>query len=167
MVVEPERWVDPFADAGADVITVHQEACTHLQRTLSAIRQRGKKAGVSLNPATSEETLRYVVDDVDLVLVMSVNPGFGGQKFLRPSTDKVRRIRHMLDEAVNYDAVVQVDGGVVPDNAEELGEAGAEVLVAGSAVFGKDDYGAAIGAIRDAAVRGEDRRDAAAGGAVG
>jgi ribulose-phosphate 3-epimerase len=159
MIVEPERWVDAFADAGADVITVHQEASVHLQRTLAAIRARGKKAGVSLNPATSEETLRYVVDDVDLVLVMSVNPGFGGQKFLEPALHKVGRVKAMLREAGNRTAVVEVDGGVGAKNAESLGAHGADVLVAGNAVFGGGDYAENIRTIREAAERGRASRE--------
>jgi ribulose-phosphate 3-epimerase len=151
MIVEPDRWIDAFADAGADVITVHQEACTHLQRALSQIRKRGKKAGVSLNPATSEDTLRYVLNDVDLVLVMSVNPGFGGQSFLESQVDKIRRLRKMLDDAGNAQCVIEVDGGITPDTAGAAAEAGAEVLVAGSAVFKKDDYQKAISDIRNAA----------------
>lgn len=151
MIVEPERWVDAFAQAGANVITVHQEACTHLQRTLSEIRRHGCRAGVSLNPATSEETLRYVLEDVDLVLVMSVNPGFGGQKFLRSQVEKITRIRSMLDDVGNTDAVIEVDGGVGPQNAGVLANAGAGALVAGSAIFGKPDYAKAIADIRSAA----------------
>lgn len=154
MIVEPERWIDAFAEAGASVITVHQEASLHLQRTLSAIRARGLKAGVSLNPATPEDTLRYVLEDVDLVLVMSVNPGFGGQKFLTSQIDKVGRIRRMLDEAGNLDAVVEVDGGVSPANADALAEAGAGALVAGNAIFKAPDYAGAIAALKAAAARG-------------
>jgi len=148
MIVEPERWTDAFIDAGADVVTVHQEACTHLQRTLSAIRARGAKAGVSLNPATPEDTLQYVLDDLDLVLVMSVNPGFGGQKFLPTQLNKIRNLRQMLDDAGNTSCHIEVDGGVTPDNAASIVEAGADVLVAGSAVYGKDDYKAAIDALK-------------------
>ena len=111
MIVQPEKWIEAFAKAGAAVITVHQEACTHLQRTLQLIRSFGVKAGVSLNPATSEETLRYVLNDVDLVLVMSVNPGFGGQSFLRSQLPKIARIREMLNEAGNTQCHIQVDGG--------------------------------------------------------
>lgn len=157
MIVEPERWVDAFIDAGADVVTVHQEASVHLQRTLSAIRARGKKAGVSLNPATSEETLRYVLNDVDLVLVMSVNPGFGGQAFLTSQVEKVRRLRAMLDDAGNEAAVIEVDGGIDSSTVGSVTAAGAEVLVAGNAVFGhpQGDYRAAIAAIRAA---GEEAR---------
>lgn len=157
MIVEPERWVDAFIDAGADGITVHQEACVHLQRTVMAIKGRGKQAGVSLNPGTSEETLRYVAADVDLVLVMSVNPGFGGQKFLVSQLEKVRRIRAMLDAAGNTDAIIEIDGGIGPDNAAAACEAGVTALVAGSAVFGKPDRRAAIAALRAAADAGAAR----------
>ena len=151
MIVEPERWVDAFAEAGANIITIHQEACTHLQRTLTEIKRHGCRAGVSLNPATSEETLRYVLDDIDLVLVMSVNPGFGGQKFLASQIEKIARIRAMLDAAGNTDAVIEVDGGVGPQNAAALAKAGAGALVAGSAIFGRPDYAEAIAGIRKAA----------------
>jgi ribulose-phosphate 3-epimerase len=158
MIVEPDRWIDAFADAGADIITVHQEACVHLQRTLSAIRARGKKAGVSLNPATPEDTLKYVLADLDLVLVMSVNPGFGGQKFLPSQVDKVRRLRKMLDDAGNRAATIEVDGGVGASNAALLGEAGADALVAGNAVFGQADRARAIADIQRALDEGIARR---------
>jgi len=148
MIVEPDRYVDAFADAGADAITVHQEAAPHLQRCLAAIRARGKKAGVSLNPSTPEDTLKYVLGDLDLVLVMSVNPGFGGQKFLPAVVDKIRRLRAMLDAAGNTGCVIEVDGGVVADNARLLGEAGATALVAGNSVFGAKDRTAAIAELR-------------------
>lgn len=153
MIVEPERWVDAFADAGADVLTVHAEAAVHLHRVVQQIKARGMKAGVSLNPATSEETLRYVASDLDLVLVMSVNPGFGGQSFIDAVVPKIRRIRALLDEAGNGSAHVEVDGGVSDKTAGRVCAAGADVLVAGSAVFGKDDYAAAIAAIREAGGR--------------
>ncbi len=153
MIVEPERWVDAFADAGADVLTVHAEAAVHLHRVVQQIKARGMKAGVSLNPATSEETLRYVAGDLDLVLVMSVNPGFGGQSFIDAVVPKIRRIRALLDEAGNGSAHVEVDGGVSDKTAGRVCAAGADVLVAGSAVFGKDDYAAAIAAIREAGGR--------------
>ena len=161
MIVEPEKWIDAFADAGADGITVHQEATVHLQRTLAAIRQKGKKAGVSLNPSTSEETLRYVLQDLDLVLVMSVNPGFGGQHFLTSQIDKVKKIRQMLDLVGNTACIVEVDGGVTVHNAAALGEAGAHALVAGNAIFGqkgKEDRAAAIAGLRRAADEGAARR---------
>ncbi len=147
MIVQPENWVEAFAKAGSDIITIHAEACTHLQRTLQLIRDCGAKAGVSLNPATSEETLRYVLNDLDLVLVMSVNPGFGGQSFLRNQISKIARVRQMLNEAGNTQCHIQVDGGVNPKNAPECIAAGADVLVAGSAVF-KGDYQTNITALR-------------------
>ena len=154
MIVEPDRWIDAFADAGADGITIHQEACPHLQRALSAIRGKGKKAGVSLNPSTPEETLKYVLEDLDLVLVMSVNPGFGGQKFLATQIDKIKRIRKMLDDAGNANCVIEVDGGVTASNAGALGEAGASAMVAGSAVFNNKDRKSAIESIRRACDEG-------------
>ena len=152
MIVEPERYVDAFADAGADVITVHVEACTHLHRVLQAIRARGKRAGVSLNPATSEETLRYVMPLVDLVLVMSVNPGFGGQSFLPEVLPKIARLRQMIEaeeRSAGRTIDLEVDGGVKVGTARLVAEAGADVLVAGNAVFATADYARAIGAIRD------------------
>jgi ribulose-phosphate 3-epimerase len=151
MIVEPDRWIDPFIDAGADGITVHQEACVHLQRALAHIRERGKLPGVSLNPSTSPETLRYVAQDIELALVMSVNPGFGGQKFLASQLQKIRAVRKLLRDQGNDSAIVQVDGGITPDTAGEAYAAGADVLVAGSAVYKKDSYKDAIAAIRKAA----------------
>ena len=151
MIVEPERYVDAFADAGADIITVHVEATTHLHRTLQAIRGRGKRAGVSLNPGTSEETLRYVMGLVDLVLVMSVNPGFGGQSFLPEVLPKIASIRAMIDSETlrsGRDVDLEVDGGIKPGTARLVAEAGADVVVAGNAVFAMPDYRAAIEAIR-------------------
>lgn len=158
MIVEPERWIDAFIDAGADGVTVHQEACVHLQRTLQVIKSKGKRAGVSLNPGTSEETLRYVIGDVDLVLVMSVNPGFGGQKFLASQLEKVRRIKKMLTDAGNHGAVIEIDGGIGPDNAGLVCEAGVDVLVAGSSVFNKPDRKVAIAALKKAGDEGRARR---------
>jgi len=152
MILEPERYVDAFADAGADIITVHVEACTHLHRVLQAIRARGKRAGVSLNPATSEESLRYVMSLVDLVLVMSVNPGFGGQSFLPEVLPKLARLRQMIEAEERTAARtidLEVDGGVKVGTARLVAEAGADVLVAGNAVFATADYRQAIGAIRE------------------
>jgi ribulose-phosphate 3-epimerase len=148
MIVEPERYIEDFARAGADVITVHVEACIHLQRTLAQIRASGRRAGVSLNPHTSEETLQYVLGDIDLVLVMSVNPGFGGQAFLPAVLRKIERVRAMIDDA-GLAIDLEVDGGVKPGIARQVVEAGADVLVAGSAVFGHPDYAAAIRALRE------------------
>ena len=146
-IVAPERYVGDFIKAGADVVSVHVEACTHLERTLQLIREAGRRAGVVLNPATSEDTLRYVMHCVDLVLLMSVNPGFGGQRFIDAVLPKVRAVRGMID-ASGRDIDLQVDGGITPETAPRVREAGADVFVAGSAVFGAKDYRAAIAALR-------------------
>jgi len=152
MIVEPERYVDAFAKAGADIITVHAEASTHLHRTLQHIRSLGKRAGVALNPHTPEDILRYVLPDLDLVLVMSVNPGFGGQSFIPAALDKLHAVRRMID-ASGYAIDLEVDGGVKPGTARQVVAAGADVLVAGSAIFNTPDYRAAIEALRkDAAL---------------
>jgi ribulose-phosphate 3-epimerase len=148
MIVEPERYVDEFARAGADIITVHAEACTHLHRTLQQIRAAGKRAGVSLNPHTSEDCLRYVLEGVDLVLVMSVNPGFGGQAFIPAVLPKIERLREMIDKSGRA-IDLEVDGGIKPGTAKQVMAAGADVLVAGNAVFNQGDYAAAIRALRD------------------
>lgn len=147
MIVEPEKYVQSFAEAGADVITVHVEASTHLHRTLQQIRSLGKRAGVSLNPHTPPNFLRYILPDVDLVLVMSVNPGFGGQSFIPSAEAKLAEIRSLIDDA-GLDIDLEVDGGVKPGTARRVIEAGADVIVAGSAVFNQDDYAAAIEALR-------------------
>lgn len=147
MIVEPERYVEDFAKAGADVITVHIEACTHLHRTLQQIRALGKRAGVSLNPHTTEDQLRYVLSEADLVLVMSVNPGFGGQSFIPSSVPKLEALRRMIDES-GYAIDLEVDGGIKPGTAKQVVEAGADVLVAGSAIFNAPDYAQAIAALR-------------------
>ncbi|MBK6575655.1 MAG: ribulose-phosphate 3-epimerase [Sandaracinaceae bacterium] len=148
MIVEPERYVEEFAAAGADVITVHAEACPHLHRVLQQIRALGKRAGVSLNPHTDESCLNYVMDQLDLILVMSVNPGFGGQSFIPSALPKLARLRAMIDER-GLDIDLEVDGGVKVGTARQVVEAGADVLVAGSAVFSQADYGAAMRAIRE------------------
>jgi ribulose-phosphate 3-epimerase len=147
MIVEPEKYVQSFAEAGADVITVHEEASTHLHRTLQQIRALGKRAGVSLNPHTPPDVLQHVLPDLDLVLVMSVNPGFGGQSFIPSANDKLATLRTMIDEA-GLDIDLEVDGGVKPGVARQVIEAGADVLVAGSAVFKHGDYASAIAALR-------------------
>jgi ribulose-phosphate 3-epimerase len=149
MIVEPERYLEAFAGAGADLISVHVEASPHLQRTLAEIRRLGKRAGVVLNPHTSEENVRYVLGDVDLILVMSVNPGFGGQRFLPSVLPKLAALRRAID-ASGHAIELEVDGGVGPDTARQVVDAGARVLVAGSAVFGKPDRRAAMAAIRAA-----------------
>jgi ribulose-phosphate 3-epimerase len=135
MIVEPERYVDAFRHAGADRISVHVEASPHLHRTLQHIRALGARAGAVLNPHTSEETLRHVLGDLDLVLVMSVNPGFGGQSFIPSALPKLRALRAAVD-AAGLDVAIEVDGGVAPATAGAVVAAGARVLVAGSAVFG-------------------------------
>ncbi|UQN05821.1 ribulose-phosphate 3-epimerase [Deinococcus sp. QL22] len=151
MIERPERYLRDFAEAGADGITVHVEATQHIHRTLQSIRELGKRAGVTLNPGTPLEAVRPVLADVDLVLVMSVNPGFGGQKFLSASLERVRTLRHWLDE-LGSDAEIEVDGGVTPANARALAEAGATVLVAGSAVFGPDGGAAGLERLRAALI---------------
>jgi len=135
MVESPEAYLDAFADAGADLITVHQEACVHLHRTVQRIKELGALAGVALNPATPAELVGEILPYVDLVLVMSVNPGFGGQQYIQTSTAKIRRIRQMLAD-IGSEAELEVDGGVGPDNVAEVHRAGVSVVVAGSAVFG-------------------------------
>lgn len=138
MIDRPERYVEAFAEAGADIITVHQEATIHLHRTLQLIRSTGKKCGVVLNPATPVYTLENVLEDVDMVLMMSVNPGYGGQKFIPKVLDKVRRLRAMIEEA-KLKVDIEIDGGVGIHNAAEIVDAGANILVAGSAVFDAED----------------------------
>jgi ribulose-phosphate 3-epimerase len=145
MISPVDPYLEAFAKAGSDRITVHPEATVHLDRTLQAIRALGKAAGVVLNPATPESAIEYVLDHVDLVLVMTVNPGFGGQKFLPSQLEKIRRIRAMT---AGRGIRIQVDGGITPETAPRAVASGAEVLVAGSAVFGRPDYAAAIEALR-------------------
>jgi ribulose-phosphate 3-epimerase len=156
MIAPCDPYLEAFAKSGADLITVHVEAGPHLHRSLQAIRGLGKKAGVTLNPGTPESTIEHVIDLVDLILVMSVNPGFGGQGFIASAVDKVERLRAMAGgRAID----IEVDGGVAADNAARIARAGANVLVAGSAVFkgGPEAYGANIAALRNAAAlaRGE------------
>ncbi len=147
MISPCDPYLEAFAKAGSDIITVHAEAGPHLDRSLQVIRALGKKAGVSLNPATPENVIEYVLDKVDLILVMSVNPGFGGQAFLPAVIEKIRRISMMI---AGCGIDLEVDGGVTPETAPLLTAAGANVLVAGSAVFKDRDYAANIRAIRDA-----------------
>ena len=137
MVTEPDRFVEDFAKAGADIITVHAEACTHLDRTIAHIKELDVLAGVALNPATPIETIKHVLDMVDMVLIMSVNPGFGGQKFIPYTLDKVRELRTLLEEK-NLKTDVEIDGGVCLDNVDDVLDAGVNIVVAGSAVFSGD-----------------------------
>lgn len=143
MIEEPERYVEEFARAGADIIVVHAEACRHLHRVVQQIKGLGKRAGVSLNPATPLCTLEYVLEELDLVLLMTVNPGFGGQSFIESGLTKIHELRKMLDSR-GCEAELEVDGGVKPSNIAQIAHAGADVLVAGSAVFGSSDYAATI-----------------------
>ena len=143
MIVQPERYIEQTAKSGAMMMTVHQEACVHLHSTLQQIHQAGMKAGVALNPSTSVSTLEDILCDADMFLLMSVNPGFGGQQFIPHTLDKIARLRRMLNE-VHSDALIEVDGGVTSANAHQLVEAGANVLVSGSFVFKADNPEEAI-----------------------
>jgi len=148
MIENPDLYIADFARAGADIITVHQEAVPHLHRTVQLIKSLSKKAGVSLNPATPVETLDIILDELDLVLIMSVNPGFGGQSFIPSALDKIRALRQRITER-GLSTELEVDGGVKIDNIREVVAAGADVLVAGSAVFNTEDYAATITALRE------------------
>jgi ribulose-phosphate 3-epimerase len=147
MIEEPQRHVEAFVKAGADIVTVHYEAVPHLQRVLAQIRELGARAGVSLNPHTPLVGLEYVLEDIDLILIMSVNPGFGGQSFVPATLRKLRDLQAMMAR-LGRRCLVEVDGGVGPANADAVREAGADVLVAGSAVFKSDDYLRVIKALR-------------------
>jgi len=151
MIETPDLYIPDFARAGADIITVHQEAVSHLHRTVQLIRGLGKKAGVSINPATPAATLETILDDLDLVLVMTVNPGFGGQSFIESCLPKIRQLRQQIT-ARGLTVELEVDGGVKIDNIARIAEAGADVFVAGSAVFNTDDYAATISALREGAI---------------
>jgi len=143
MIAAPDRYIADFAKAGADIITVHQEAVPHLHRTVQLIKSLGKRAGVSLNPATPIQSLDVILPDLDLVLVMTVNPGFGGQSFISSGLDKIAALRHEIDRR-GLNVELEVDGGVKTENIGQIAAAGAEVFVAGSAVFGSADYAATI-----------------------
>lgn len=149
MMEGPERYLEAFCRAGASILTVHVETCPHLHRTVQQIKELGCRAGVTLNPATPAASLQEIVPYVDLVLVMTVNPGFGGQEFIAGTLPKIRQVRAMLD-ARNPQAELEVDGGIEPDTTPQVVQAGARVLVAGSAIFGQDDVEEAIRRIRDA-----------------
>jgi len=143
MISNPDRYIDDFAAAGADWITVHVETCPHLHRTIQAIKGLGKKAGAVLNPATPLESLDYVLDDLDLVMLMSVNPGFGGQSFIPSAIPKIRKLKEMID-ARGLSVGIEMDGGISPKNLAEVSAAGANIFVAGSAIFGQPDYAKVI-----------------------
>ena len=139
MIEKPDLMIPGFIKAGADLISVHAEACTHLNRTVNMIKDEGVKAGVALNPATPLSSIEWVLEDLDFVLIMSVNPGFGGQKFIRNSLDKIRALKKMISNA-NLPTLIQIDGGVNADTIKEISDAGVDSFVAGSAIFGSDDY---------------------------
>ena len=149
MVEQPDALLPDFIDAGSDNLTVHVEACRHLHRTIQSIKDAGVRASVVLNPATSLHALDEILPEVDMVLLMSVNPGFGGQRFLPATLDKIRTLRAQIEER-QLPVAIEVDGGVKADNAAEICAAGADVLVAGTAIFGQPDYGAAIRELRAA-----------------
>src|SRR5262245_29591967 len=152
MITNPDAFIPEFAQAGADYLTVHVETCPHLHRTVQAIKEHGVKAGVTLNPATSLTAIEEIIDDVNLLLIMSVSPGFGGQQFIPSTLGKITRARQMLDRSRSH-AVLEVDGGVKVDNAGQIIEAGADILVAGSAIFTSQDYRATITAMRQGSQR--------------
>lgn len=153
MITDPGSYIDAFADAGADWITVHVEACTHLHRVIAQIKQRGLKAGVVLNPSTSLATLDYILEDLDVVMVMSVNPGFGGQSFIPSTLEKIWQLRERID-SLGLDIDIEIDGGVSSKTIEDIAAAGANVFVAGSAVYNSEDYGATIAELHALAKKG-------------
>jgi len=148
MIIQPERWLKDFAKAGADIITVHAEACSHLDRTVQTIKSLGKKAGVALNPATSEIALQYIIEKLNLILIMTVNPGFGNQKFSDRALDKIPKIKQMLKERHNKHCLIEVDGGINTKTAIKAIKKGANVLVSGTAIYASNDYEKAITQIR-------------------
>lgn len=156
MISEPDKYIDLFAEAGADWITVHVEACTHLHRTIARIKELGKKAGVVLNPATSLATLDYILEDVEVIMLMSVNPGFGGQKFIPSTLVKIWQLRQRID-ALGLDVDIEVDGGISPATIADVAEAGANVFVAGSAVYKSRDYRETIAALKENGASGAAR----------
>ena len=147
MIENPERYIDSFADAGSDVITVHVEAARHLHRIIAHIRERGIKAGVSLNPATPLVQVEPILNDVDVLLIMTVNPGFGGQKFINSSLPKIRKAREMVNSTAP-NVAIEVDGGVTLHNIKSIAEAGADIIVAGASVFGSGNYKQTIGSMK-------------------
>lgn len=148
MIDEPARYIKDFADAGADIITLHYEATNHLHRAIMAVKECGCKVGVSLNPATPINVLEYIIQDLDMVLIMSVNPGFGGQSFIQSSIPKIRDLKNMIVEK-NLNVDIQVDGGVSNSTIGDIVEAGANILVAGSAIFGKGDVKSSVQQLRE------------------
>lgn len=152
MISEPGRYAAEFVKAGANMVSVHVEADAHLHRTVMSIKSAGAQAGAVINPATPLESLQEILEFVDYVLIMSVNPGFGGQKFIPTALDKVRRLRHLIDQR-GLPVRIEIDGGIDLSNIQQVVEAGAEIIVAGSAIFGSDDPGAAVRELREATVQ--------------
>lgn len=150
MIENPDNYIQKFIDAGADYLTVHYEASIHLNRTIQYIQEKGIKVGVSLNPSTTVNSLEEVINDIDIVLIMSVNPGFGGQKYIQKSTDKIKRLKNLISEK-GSNALIEVDGGIGIDNALEVVSAGADILVMGSAFFNSGDYEIFVKKIRNIA----------------
>ena len=151
MIAEPDKYIDQFIKAGADWITVHVETCVHLQRTISCIKDQGKKAGVVLNPSTSLSCLDYILDEVDLVMLMSVNPGFGGQHFIPSTLEKISALKELIDQK-GLNVGIEVDGGISPKTIESVSKAGANIFVAGSAIYGVDNYKKRIGELKKIAI---------------
>lgn len=143
MIENPDNYIKDFVDAGCDMIVVHEEACTHLHRTVQNIKSFNIKAGVALNPATPIENIKYILNDIDMVLIMTVNPGFGGQSFIGTMIDKIKELKALIDEK-GLDVDIQVDGGIKPSNVSEVVKAGANVIVAGSAIFNSNDIEATV-----------------------
>jgi len=147
MIEEPDRYIEDFAKAGSNIITVHVEADTHLHRTVHKIKEMGLKAGVSVNPATPLCNINFILHDVDMILIMSVNPGFGGQKFIPRTLEKIKTLRKMIDDK-GYKIEIEVDGGITIDNASEVAKIGANILVMGNAFFSSTDYAKVVSAVR-------------------
>lgn len=148
MIENPDNYIKDFVDAGSDLIVVHQEACRHLHRTIQNIKSYNVKAGVALNPATPIETIKHVLEDVDMVLIMTVNPGFGGQFFIESTIEKIQELKKLIDEK-NLNVDIQVDGGIKPNNIDKVVKAGANIVVAGSAIFNSDDIAQTVKLMRD------------------
>jgi ribulose-phosphate 3-epimerase len=148
MIENPDKYIKDFVDAGCDIIVVHQEACPHLHRTIQNIKSHNVKAGVALNPATPIETIKHIISDVDMILIMTVNPGFGGQTFIENMIDKIKELKNLIDSK-NLNVDIQVDGGIKPENVKCVVDAGANVIVAGSAIFNSDDILNAVKQFRE------------------
>lgn len=148
MIENPDNYIKDFVDAGSDLIVVHQEACRHLHRTIQNIKSYNVKAGVALNPATPIETIKHVLEDVDMVLIMTVNPGFGGQSFIESTIEKIQELKKLIDEK-NLNVDIQVDGGIKPNNIDKVVKAGANIIVAGSAIFNSDDISQTVKLMRE------------------